>query len=805
MGKIIPKKIEEEMEESYLDYAMSVIVSRALPDVRDGLKPVQRRILWTMWEEGLTPQAKFKKSASVVGSTLARYHPHGDAPVYEALARMAQDFSLRYPLVEGQGNWGSIDGDPPAAQRYTECRLAPVAVPLLEDIEKETVDFTDNYDRSRKEPKVLPAALPNLLLNGSMGIAVGMATNIPPHNLGEVIDGLVYLIDHPEASLEEILKFIKGPDFPTGGILFTGSGLKEAYQTGRGAVILRGKAEIEETSKKTMIVIKEIPYQVNKADLIKKIATLAETKKIEGIKAIRDESDKEGIRVVIELKPNVSPRKVLNCLYEYTDLQKAYHFNMVALVDGIQPQLLSLKEILTHYLSHRKEVVTRRSQYLLRKTQERIHILEGLVKALAKIDEVIALIKKSKTYQEAKERLQKFLKISEIQAKAILEIKLQNLVKLEKEKIEKELKEKRKFEKYLKEILSSEKKIFEVIKEELLKLKEKFADKRRTKIESEEIETFKEEDLIQKEPVIILLSNQNYIKRISPSLLKLQKRGGKGIIGFQKKDDFLKLALFGESTDTLFFFTDKGKVYQLKAYQIPPSSRTSPGKSIFNFLEISKDEKIFSIKNLPPQFQKTHLVFLTEKGFAKKTKIEEFANIRKNGILAIKLQKDDALVAVDFSQKNDEILVASSSGNSILFKEKDLREMGRAASGVLAIKLKGEEKATSLLSIEKEEKQKGKILVITENGYGKLVKIKELRLQKRGGKGIRLLKVTKKTGKLSCLLKVEDLEKELLLISQKGLMIRIPLKEIPTLSRQASGVRLMKLDEDDKIIGASLI
>jgi len=425
MGKIIPKKIEEEMEESYLDYAMSVIVSRALPDVRDGLKPVQRRILWTMWEEGLTHQAKFKKSASVVGSTLARYHPHGDAPVYEALARMAQDFSLRYPLVEGQGNWGSIDGDPPAAQRYTECRLAPIAVPLLEDIEKETVDFTDNYDRSRKEPTVLPAALPNLLLNGSMGIAVGMATNIPPHNLGEVIDGLVYLIDHPEASLEEILKFIKGPDFPTGGILFTGSGLKEAYQTGRGAVILRGKAEIEETSKKTMIVIKEIPYQVNKADLIKKIATLAETKKIEGIKAIRDESDKEGIRVVIELKPNVSPRKVLNCLYEYTDLQKAYHFNMVALVDGIQPQLLSLKEILTHYLSHRKEVVTRRSQYLLRKTQERIHILEGLAKALAKIDEVIALIKKSKNVQEASLKLQKFLKIDEIQAKAILEIKLQ--------------------------------------------------------------------------------------------------------------------------------------------------------------------------------------------------------------------------------------------------------------------------------------------------------------------------------------------------------------------------------------------
>ncbi len=804
MGGIISTKIEKEMEESYLDYAMSVIVARALPDVRDGLKPVQRRILWAMWEDGLKPEAKFKKSASVVGTTLARYHPHGDTAVYDALARMVQDFSLRYPLIEGQGNWGSIDGDSQAAMRYTEAKLSKIAVPLLEDIEKETVDWGDNYDRSRKEPKVLPAGLPNLLINGSMGIAVGMATNIPPHNLNEIIDGLVYLIDHPDASLDELLKFIKGPDFPTGGILFADSGLKEAYQTGRGGVILRAKCEIEETSKKTAIIVKEIPYQVNKAELIKKIAQLVETKKIEGIKTIRDESDKEGIRVVIELKSNVSPKKVLNCLYQYSDLQRAYHFNMVALVDGIQPQLLSLKDFLTYYLDHRKEVVTRRSQYLLKRTQERIHILEGLFKALKNIDKVISLIKKSKNYQEAKEKLQKFLKITEIQAKAILEIKLQNLVKLEKEKIEKELSEKRKFEKYLKEILSSSKKIFEVIKKELLEIKEKFADERRTKIETRKIKEFKEEDLIQKEPTIIFFSNQNYIKRVSPLISKVQRRGGKGIIGFQRKDDFLKLVLFAQTTDDLFFFTDKGKVYQLKVYQIPESSRTSSGKSIFNFLEISKDEKIFSIKSFSNESKKPYLIFATKNGFAKKTKIEEFSNIRKNGILAIKLQKDDALVGVDFCEKNDEIFLSSSLGNSILFKEKDLRKMGRVASGVLAMKLKENDKIVSFLSIEKEEKN-AKLLVVSEKGYGKLVRIKDFRLQKRAGKGIRLAKISEKTGEISFVLKVKDLEKDLLLISQKGLMLKTTLKGIPTLSRNASGVKLMRVEKDDKIIGGSLL
>jgi len=806
MEKIIPRPISEEVKESYLDYAMSVIISRALPDVRDGLKPVARRILWTMWQDGLKAESKFKKSASVVGSTLARYHPHGDQAVYETIARLTQDFSLRYPLIKGQGNWGSIDGDSPASMRYTECKLAKISSLLLEDIEKETVDWQNNYDGSLKEPTVLPAKLPNLLVNGTIGIAVGMATNIPPHNLGEVIDGLVYFIDNPEAKIEEILKYIKGPDFPTGGYLLGRKELKEIYTTGRGKVIIRGKVEVEEEKNKNYLLISEIPYQVNKAELVKKIALLSQEKIIEGIKNIRDESSREGLRIVIELKKEVIPQKIINQLYKHTELQKAFHFNMVALVDGIQPQTLSLREILSYYLKHREEVVLRRTSFDLKKAKERAHILRGLVKAIGKIDQVIALIKKSKNVQEASLKLQKFLKIDEIQAKAILEIKLQNLAKLEREKIENELKEKEKLIKKLEEILTSKEKLKNIIKKELLEIKEKFADKRRTHFLDKEITPLKEEDYLTEKEEIILLSKEGFIKRIPLVSFRSQKRGGQGIslFGSQNNDSIEKIVKT-TTLSNLLFFTDKGKVYQIKTYQIPESTRLAKGRAILNFLEIGKEEKILAILSYKEKIKekKKYLIIATKNGLVKKTPIEEFYNVRKNGLLAIKLNKNDSLVSAKFSSGEDEILLTTKNGLSIRFKEKEIRPMARFASGVTGIKLKEGDEVISLVVVSQENKNSD-LLFLTSLGFAKRTKVSQFRGQKRGGQGIKGIKLTKRNGNL-VFVDILDQEESLIIATQKGMIIKTPLSSIRKISRQGQGVKAIKLKNGDFVQGGIIV
>ena len=806
MEKIIPRPISEEVKESYLDYAMSVIISRALPDIRDGLKPVARRILWTMWQDGLKAESKFKKSASVVGSTLARYHPHGDQAVYETIARLTQDFSLRYPLIKGQGNWGSIDGDSPASMRYTECKLAKISSLLLEDIEKETVDWQNNYDGSLKEPTVLPAKLPNLLVNGTIGIAVGMATNIPPHNLGEVIDGLVYFLDQPEAKIEEILKYIKGPDFPTGGYLLGRKELKEIYTTGRGKIIIRGKVEVEEEKNKNYLLISEIPYQVNKAELVKKIALLGQEKIIEGIKNIRDESSREGLRIIIELKKEVIPQKIINQLYKHTELQKAFHFNMVALVDGIQPQTLSLREILSYYLKHREEVVLRRTSFDLKKAKERAHILRGLVKAIGKIDQVIALIKKSKNIQEASLKLQKFLKIDEIQAKAILEIKLQNLAKLEREKIENELKEKEKLIKKLEEILTSKEKLKNIIKKELLEIKEKFADKRRTHFLDKEITPLKEEDYLTEKEEIILLSKEGFIKRIPLVSFRSQKRGGQGIslFGSQNNDSIEKIVKT-TTLSNLLFFTDKGKVYQIKTYQIPESARLAKGRAVLNFLEIGKEEKILAILSYKEKIKekKKYLIIATKNGLVKKTPIEEFYNVRKNGLLAIKLNKNDSLVSAKFSSGEDEILLTTKNGLSIRFKEKEIRPMARFTSGVTGIKLKEGDEVISLVVVNQENKNSD-LLFLTSFGFAKRTKASQFRGQKRGGQGIKGIKLTKRNGNL-VFVDILNQEESLIIATQKGMIIKTPLSSIRKISRQGQGVKAIKLKSGDFVQGGIIV
>ncbi len=798
-----PREITEELKESYLDYAMSVIISRALPDVRDGLKPVQRRILWSMWQMGLTSQAKFRKSAAVVGEVIARYHPHGDAAVYETMARLAQDFSLRYPLIQGQGNWGSIDGDPPAAMRYTEAKLRAISSELLKDIEKETVPFQDNYDGTRKEPEVLPALLPNLLINGTMGIAVGMATNIPPHNLGEVIDASIHLLENPGATVDDLLNYIKGPDFPTGGIVLEAKNLKEIYATGRGRIILRGILEVEEIKKKPVIVIKELPYQVNKAELIRKIAFLANEKKIDGIKNIRDESDKE-IRVVLELKGDAIPQKIINQLYKYTDIQKAYHFNMLALVNGIQPQTLSLPTILANYLEHRQNIVRKRAEYDLKKAKQRAHILEGLWKALQKIDKVIAIIKKSKDIPEAKTGLKKLLKIDDVQAQAILDMKLQTLAGLERKKIEEELKEKRKLIAYLESLLSSKKKIKEVIKKELLSLKEKFADQRKTNIVKGAVKEFHEEDLLKDEEQIVLLSKEGYIKRISINAFKAQRRGGQGIIGFSNnKNDLAEKIIYTTTLSNLLFFTDKGKVYQIKTYQIPEANRTSKGRSILNFLDISKEEKILTVlshRSDKDEENKKYLVMLTTNGIIKKTAIKEFSNVRKNGLIAIKLSRNDTLKSAKFCSGSDDFLVLTKKGLAIRFREKDVRPMSRNAAGVTAIRLGQEDQTIGLAIINKENKD-SQVLIFTNKGFGKRTKVSQFKIQKRGGKGIKAIKLTSKNGLVVYFNILKKDNESFLGLSQNGLIIKIDISSIPILGRNTQGVKIMKIKKDDLATG----
>jgi len=807
------REITSELKEAYLDYAMSVIVSRALPDVRDGLKPVQRRILWAMWDGGITSTAKTRKSAYVNGETMGKYHPHGEMAIYDTLVRMAQDFSLRYPLIQGQGNFGSIDGDNAAAPRYTEARLSKISEELLRDIDKETVDWRPNYDSTCEEPKVLPAKLPHLLLNGAIGIAVGMATNIPPHNLGEVVDAVLYLIDKPECDINDLLGFIKGPDFPTGGIIYDKKSLGETYSTGKGAITTRGVAEVKEKKggKDVYdIVITEIPYQVNKAELIIKIASLVQDKRIVGVRDVRDESDKDGLRIVIELKSDATPQKILNQLYKHTDLQKDFHMNMIALVNGMQPQILSLKDVLAEYISHRKEVVKRRAEFELKRAKERAHILEGLSKALSQIDKIIATIKKSKDKEEAGKNLIEKFKLTPIQAGAILEMKLQTLAALESKKIEDELKEKIKLIKDLESLLASAKKILNVIKEELGEIKEKYADERRTKVVSGGLEEFKEEDLIPKEETVITFSQGGYIKRITPGIFKSQKRGGKGLIGSDvSEEDFLTHLMSANTHDNILFFTDRGRVFQTKVWEIPQATRTAKGKSIHNFLQIPIEERVNAIVSYPDGDDKNNakrfLVMLTEKGMIKKTSLDDFENVRKTGIIAIKLRKDDFLRWVRMSEGSDEIIITTSKGQSIRFKESQIRVMGRATSGVTGIRLKAGDLASSMNVIRKgNDAQKQKLLVVMANGYGKQTPLSQYRAQKRGGSGIKTAKITPKTGVLMTA-HIVDEQEEILAISAKGQIIRTKLSDVRIASRATQGVKIMSLKLGDQLIGVICI
>ena len=789
-----------------MDYAMSVIVSRALPDVRDGLKPVQRRILWAMWDMGLTSGAKFMKSARITGETMGKYHPHGDMAVYDSLVRMAQDFSLRYPLIQGQGNFGSVDGDAAAAQRYTEARLSKISEELLSDIEKETVDWQPNYDSSRKEPVYLPAKLPNLLINGTVGIAVGMATSVPPHNLSEVIDALKYLNANPDASVKDLVKFVPGPDFPTGGVIYGASSLQEAYSTGRGSVSVRAVAEIEEKKNGFQIVITEIPYQVNKSTLVEAIAKLYELKRIEGVRDIRDESDREGLRIVIDLKVGSSPQKVLNQLYEYSELQKNIYFNMLALVDGIQPEILSLKEILTHYLSHRKVVIRRRTEFDLRKAEERAHILEGLSKALDSIDKVISVIKKSKDREEAKSNLIKNFRLTAIQADAILDMKLSTLAALERKKIEDELKEKKKLIAELKLILKNPKKIAGIIDDELAELKKNFGGERRTRLVASGLKEFKEEDLVPEEDVIIILTQSNYIKRMKPSAFRTQARGGKGLIGFElKEEDVLTNFISASSHDNVLFFTDRGKVYQTKAYEIPVGTRIAKGKSIHNFLEIPTTEKISTVLayKSDKESEGKSIVMATASGLVKKSSLKDFENVRRTGIIAIKLKSDDALKGAELSSGNDGIILVTALGQAIRFKEKEVRLMSRATSGVQAIRLKKGDRLIGLGIIKdsKEQIAKSGLLVMTEKGFAKQTPLKEYKLQRRGGSGIKTAKIGEKTGPVIAAIVLQGNEEETMVFSSKGQALRTAVGNIRTAGRGTQGVKIMTLKGGDKLIG----
>jgi DNA gyrase subunit A len=799
--------IVKEVQQSYLDYAMSVIVARALPDVRDGLKPVHRRILYSMWKTGLKSSAKFRKSATVVGEVLGKYHPHGDTAVYDTMVRMAQDFSLRYPLIWGQGNFGSMDGDNPAAYRYTEAKLKKIAEEMLVDIEKNTVDFVPNFDGVHKEPTVLPAKLPNLLLNGSMGIAVGMATNIPPHNLNELINATNYLIDNPKASVDDLLEFVKGPDFPTGGAIYDQKSIREAYINGRGGITTRAKATITETKTGSyQIIVSEITYLTNKSSLLEKIALLVKEQRIQGIKGLRDESNKDGVRIVVELKKDAYPEKVLNKLYSLTDLQKNFNVNMLALVDGIDPQVMNLKSMLEHYVLHREQVVTRRTQYDLQKAKDRAHILEGLKKALNHIDAVIETIKKSKTRADAHVNLMKKFKFTERQTEAILEMKLQTLAGLERKKIEDELKEKKIIISKLEAILGSKTKLMGLVKKELDEIKQEYGDERKTKVIKGKIGEFRQEDLLANEESIITLSQSGYVKRMSPDAYKTQKRGGKGVIGANiKEDDIVSQVYAVMSHDNLLFFTNSGKVFQTKAFEIPESARTSRGQALVNFLQLSSGEKVTEMVAFNKDDGFKFFFMATEDGNVKKVKIEEFENVRRSGLIAINLGKEDKLRWVKLTTGTDEIIMATSGGQAIRFKETDVRAMGRGAGGVRGVRLKNDDKVIGVDAVFKGQKG-NQLMVISENGYGKRTELKLYKIQKRGGSGIKTASVTTKTGKLvgGRIVNVDDSESDLFVTSTKGQIIRIPLKSISVLGRATQGVRVMNMKNGDKV-GASTI
>lgn len=799
--------IVKEVQQSYLDYAMSVIVARALPDVRDGLKPVHRRILYSMWKTGLRSGSKFRKSATVVGEVLGKYHPHGDTAVYDTMVRMAQDFSLRYPLIWGQGNFGSMDGDGAAAYRYTEAKLRKIAEEMLVDIEKNTVDFVPNFDGVHKEPTVLPSKLPQLLLNGSMGIAVGMATNIPPHNLGELIDATIHLIDNPKATVDDLLVFVKGPDFPTGGVIYDEKNIREAYIDGKGGIITRAKAGITEgRNGNYQIIVSEITYLTNKSTLLEKIALLVKEQKIQGIKGLRDESNKDGVRIVIDLKKDSYPEKVLNKLYSLTDLQKNFNVNMLALADGIDPQVMNLKTMLEYYVAHREQVVTRRTQYDLQKAKDRAHILEGLKKALDNIDAVINTIKKSKTRAEAHVNLMKKFKLSDRQAEAILEMKLQTLAGLERKKIEDELKEKKILISKLEAILKSRKKLMGIVKKELLEIKEQYGDERKTKVVKGKIGEFKQEDLVANEESIITLSQSGYIKRMSPDVYKTQKRGGKGVIGANiKEDDIISQVYAVMAHDNLLFFTDSGKVFQTKAYEIPESTRTSRGQALVNFLQLSSGEKVTEMLAFNKDDGFKFFFMATEAGNVKRVKVEEFENVRRSGLIAINLGKEDKLRWVKLTTGTDEIVMATSGGQAIRFKESDVRAMGRGAGGVRGVRLKRDDRVIGVDAVFKGQKG-NQLMVVSENGYGKRSDLKLYKIQKRGGSGIKTASLTSKTGKLVSgrIVYADEIDSDLFITSTKGQIIRIPLKSISVLGRATQGVRIMNMKNGDKV-GASTI
>ena len=809
IGKVESVEISQEMKESYLDYAMSVIVSRALPDVRDGLKPVQRRILYAMYEMGVRADTKFRKSAAVTGEVLGKFHPHGDSSVYGALVRMAQDFSLRYTLVKGQGNFGSVDGDPPAAQRYTECKLSKIGEELLKDIEKNTVDFADNYDATRKEPTVLPSPAPNLLLNGSTGIAVGMATNIPPHNLKEVCDALIHLIDNPKAETEDLLDFIKGPDFPTRGIIFNEKEIISAYSQGKGSFLMRGRVDVVEKENKSQIIITEIPFQVDKSVLITQFATLVQNKRIEGIKDIRDESDKEGMRIAIDLQKGVIPKKILNSLYKYTDLQKTFHLNMLALVNGIEPRILNLKDVLEFYLKHRQEVLIKRINFDLEKAKERAHILEGIAKALTKIDAVIETIKKSKDKEEARDNLVKKFKLTVIQAEAILEIRLHQLAKLEKKRIEEELEEKRKEINEYTKILGSKAEQKKVLKKELEREIEVFGDERRTKIVKNSPEAISDEDLVPLEDAIVTLTYGGYIKRINPSEYKKQNRGGQGTIGMKtSENDQVCHFISAKTHDAVFFFTDSGKVFQTKAYEIPEGQKSNKGRGLMNFLEISPRDKILSVLPINKEDAKggaKYLIMATKNGIIKKTQLKDFENVRRNGLIAINLKKDDLLCSVRKGGDGDEIIMATKHGQSIRFSEKEVRVMGRTAAGIKGIRLRKGDEVIGMEVVKKEKlKEKEHLLVLSENGFGKRTVLSEYKKQGRGGTGVKTAKITSRTGELAKIEIIENQE-DLIVISKKGQVIRTKLSSVPKLGRDTQGVRIMRMKEGDKVVAATCL
>ena len=798
---VIPQSIVGEMKTSFIDYAMSVITDRALPDVRDGLKPVHRRILYAMHTMGLTAGAKTRKSAAVVGEVLGNYHPHGDASAYEAMVKMAQDFGYRYPLVVGQGNFGSVDGDNPAAMRYTEAKMSKIAGEMLRDIYKDTVEWKPNYDATKKEPIVLPSAVPQILLNGTLGIAVGMATNIPPHNIREVIDATAFLIDNKDATTEDLLQFIQGPDFPLGGVIFNAKDIHHAYATGRGGIVSRGVAEIVEGKSNSQIIISSIPYRVNKADLIMKIAELVRDKKIDGIKDIRDESTKD-IRVVIDLKNTSQPQKILNFLYKHTQLEDTFHLNLVALVDGI-PQTLSLKSILEEFVKHRQEVIKRRTEFDLKEAEAREHILLGLKKALDHIDKIIALIKKSKDVDNARTNLMKEFKFSEIQANAILEMRLQKLAGLERKKIEDELKTIQELIKELRSILANPKKILTIIKKELSEIVEKYGDDRRTKVVKGGVKVLSVEDIIADEENTIVLTQGGYVKRTHPDEYRKQKRGGVGVVDLNtKEEDFVTNFLTSSTHSDLLFFTDKGKAYKIKMYELPEGKRATRCKSIMNFISLSEGEKVTSILPVTKDAKNDKdisLLMVTEEGISKKVSASSFSDVRSSGIIAIKLSDGDKLVSVSQVKKGDSCIVVTNKGQSIRFKENDVREMGRTAAGVRVIRLGKGDMVVGAHPVHKENEKSASLLTMGANGYGKKTPIGEYKIQKRGGSGIKTSNVTTKTGLIISSAVVTEAEDEAVAMSKKSQVIRLELSEIPSLGRSTQGVRIMKLREGDSI------